>query len=80
MQRSTVVLSVLLAETLYFFGDNNFTEWGPLFQKYTPPPFRIPGTTGAYSFGIAGQSLGHQRDGKAACTWELLSNVCIEGV
>ncbi|XP_034987848.1 jmjC domain-containing protein 8 isoform X2 [Zootoca vivipara] len=45
------------SETLYFFGDNNFTEWGPLFQKYTPPPFRIPGTTGAYSFGIAGPVL-----------------------
>lgn len=41
-------------DTLYFFGDNNFTEWGPLFQHYVPPPFRIPGTSPAYSFGIAG--------------------------
>ncbi|NWX95471.1 JMJD8 protein, partial [Nothoprocta ornata] len=46
------------ADTLYFFGDNNFTEWGPLFQNYVPPPFRIPGTTGAYSFGIAGSGSG----------------------
>lgn len=41
-------------DTLYFFGDNNLTEWGPLFQQYVPPPFRIPGTSLAYSFGIAG--------------------------
>lgn len=41
-------------DTLYFFGDNNFTEWGPLFQRYVAPPFRIPGTSPAYSFGIAG--------------------------
>ncbi|XP_075422319.1 jmjC domain-containing protein 8 isoform X2 [Ascaphus truei] len=45
-------------DTLYFFGDNNFTEWGSLFQKYTPPPFQIPGTSGAYSFGIAGSGTG----------------------
>ncbi|KAM4698189.1 jmjC domain-containing protein 8 [Rhinophrynus dorsalis] len=45
-------------DTLYFFGDNNFTEWGSLFQKYTPPPFKIPGTSGAYSFGIAGSGTG----------------------
>ncbi|XP_059717173.1 jmjC domain-containing protein 8 isoform X2 [Haemorhous mexicanus] len=46
------------SETLYFFGDNNFTEWGPLFQHYVPPPFRIPGTSPAYSFGIAGSGSG----------------------
>ncbi|GAB1300732.1 JmjC domain-containing protein 8 [Apodemus speciosus] len=40
-------------DTLYFFGDNNFTEWAPLFQHYSPPPFRLLGTTPAYSFGIA---------------------------
>ncbi|XP_053550971.1 jmjC domain-containing protein 8 [Bombina bombina] len=45
-------------DTLYFFGDNNFTEWGSLFKKYTPPPFQIPGTSGAYSFGIAGSGTG----------------------
>lgn len=42
------------ADTLYFFGDNNFTEWAPLFRHYSPPPFRPLGTTPAYSFGIAG--------------------------
>ncbi|NXJ57777.1 JMJD8 protein, partial [Spizaetus tyrannus] len=45
-------------DTLYFFGDNNFTEWGPLFQQYVPPPFGIPGTSPAYSFGIAGSGSG----------------------
>uniref|UniRef100_A0A8B9NXG0 Jumonji domain containing 8 n=1 Tax=Apteryx owenii TaxID=8824 RepID=A0A8B9NXG0_APTOW len=50
--------AALGSDTLYFFGDNNFTEWGPLFQKYVPPPFRIPGTRGAYSFGIAGAGSG----------------------
>ncbi|XP_035405033.1 LOW QUALITY PROTEIN: jmjC domain-containing protein 8 [Cygnus atratus] len=50
--------TALGSDTLYFFGDNNFTEWGPLFQQYVPPPFRIPGTSGAYSFGIAGSGSG----------------------
>ncbi|XP_043835437.1 jmjC domain-containing protein 8 isoform X2 [Dromiciops gliroides] len=45
-------------DTLYFFGDNNFTEWGGLFQHYSPPPFRLLGTTAAYSFGIAGAGSG----------------------
>ncbi|NXR14632.1 JMJD8 protein, partial [Semnornis frantzii] len=45
-------------DTLYFFGDNNFTEWGHLFQQYVVPPFRIPGTSPAYSFGIAGSGSG----------------------
>ncbi|NXU80749.1 JMJD8 protein, partial [Oreotrochilus melanogaster] len=45
-------------DTLYFFGDNNFTEWGSLFQQYVAPPFRIPGTSPAYSFGIAGSGSG----------------------
>ncbi|XP_072457561.1 jmjC domain-containing protein 8 isoform X3 [Notamacropus eugenii] len=45
-------------DTLYFFGDNNFTEWGRLFQHYSPPPFRLLGTTEAYSFGIAGAGSG----------------------
>uniref|UniRef100_A0A8C5UA66 JmjC domain-containing protein n=1 Tax=Malurus cyaneus samueli TaxID=2593467 RepID=A0A8C5UA66_9PASS len=31
---------------------------GPLFQHYVPPPFRIPGTSPAYSFGIAGSGSG----------------------
>ncbi|KFV64770.1 JmjC domain-containing protein 8, partial [Dryobates pubescens] len=45
-------------DTLYFFGDNNFTEWGHLFQQYVAPPFRIPGTSPAYSFGVAGSGSG----------------------
>ncbi|XP_045141796.1 jmjC domain-containing protein 8 isoform X2 [Echinops telfairi] len=45
-------------DTLYFFGDNNFTEWAPLFQHYSPPPFGLLGTTPAYSFGIAGSGSG----------------------
>ncbi|XP_041133013.1 jmjC domain-containing protein 8 isoform X2 [Polyodon spathula] len=45
-------------DTLYFFGDNNFTEWRSLFQNYFPPPYTLPGTSGAYSFGIAGPGTG----------------------
>ncbi|MEQ2312829.1 hypothetical protein AMECASPLE_035243, partial [Ameca splendens] len=44
---------VLGSETLYFFGDNNFTEWQNLFDQYESPPYVLPDTTGAYSFGIA---------------------------
>ncbi|XP_048465626.1 jmjC domain-containing protein 8 [Rhincodon typus] len=47
-------LDSLGSETLYFFGDNNFTEWDSLFRTYIQPPYQLPGTTGAYSFGIAG--------------------------
>uniref|UniRef100_A0A7N5K1I9 Jumonji domain containing 8 n=1 Tax=Ailuropoda melanoleuca TaxID=9646 RepID=A0A7N5K1I9_AILME len=45
-------------DTLYFFGDNNFSEWASLFQHYSPPPFSLLGTTIAYSFGIAGAGSG----------------------
>uniref|UniRef100_A0A3B4ZKF3 Jumonji domain containing 8 n=1 Tax=Stegastes partitus TaxID=144197 RepID=A0A3B4ZKF3_9TELE len=40
-------------KTLYFFGDNNFTEWQSLFDQYESPPFVLPNTSGAFSFGIA---------------------------
>uniref|UniRef100_H2L3K5 Jumonji domain containing 8 n=1 Tax=Oryzias latipes TaxID=8090 RepID=H2L3K5_ORYLA len=46
------------SDTLYFFGDNNFTEWQSLFQQYEPPPYVLPHTSGAYSFGIAGAGTG----------------------
>ncbi|XP_056466818.1 jmjC domain-containing protein 8 [Gadus chalcogrammus] len=46
------------SDTLYFFGDNNFTEWSPLFDQYQPPPYGLPGTTAAYSFGVAGPGSG----------------------
>ncbi|XP_012593299.2 jmjC domain-containing protein 8 isoform X3 [Microcebus murinus] len=45
-------------DTLYFFGDNNFTEWASLFRHYSPPPFGLLDTTPAYSFGIAGAGSG----------------------
>ncbi|XP_036861654.1 jmjC domain-containing protein 8 isoform X2 [Manis javanica] len=41
-------------DTLYFFGDNNFTEWASLLRHYSPPPFGLLGASPAYSFGIAG--------------------------
>ncbi|XP_029630704.1 jmjC domain-containing protein 8 isoform X2 [Salmo trutta] len=44
--------------TLYFFGDNNFTEWHSLFENYKTPRYMLPHTTGAYSFGIAGPGTG----------------------
>lgn len=46
------------SETLYFFGDNNFTEWQNLFDQYRSPPYVLPDTTAAYSFGIAGPGTG----------------------
>uniref|UniRef100_A0A3Q0SKR4 Jumonji domain containing 8 n=1 Tax=Amphilophus citrinellus TaxID=61819 RepID=A0A3Q0SKR4_AMPCI len=49
---------VLGSDTLYFFGDNNFTEWRSLFEQYEPPPYVLPRTSGAYSFGIAGAGTG----------------------
>jgi len=45
-------------ETFYWFGDNNFTEWKPLIDLYTPPPYFLPGLEGAYSFGLAGAGTG----------------------
>ncbi|XP_026887683.1 jmjC domain-containing protein 8 [Electrophorus electricus] len=46
------------SDTLYFFGDNNFTEWHSLFEKYKAPPYHLPYTSPAYSFGIAGPGTG----------------------
>ncbi|XP_072298923.1 jmjC domain-containing protein 8 [Eucyclogobius newberryi] len=45
-------------DTLYFFGDNNQTEWQHLFSEYSPPPFTLPHTTRATSFGVAGAGTG----------------------
>ncbi|KAK3772014.1 hypothetical protein RRG08_008252 [Elysia crispata] len=45
-------------ETFYWFGDNNITEWQSLFDIYKPPPYFLPGMTGAYSFGLAGAGTG----------------------
>ena len=45
----------IVTETFYWFGDNNFTEWKPLIDLYTPPPYFLPGLEGAYSFGLAGE-------------------------
>ena len=51
-----LILSFLpCTETFYWFGDNNHTEWQELFDKYVPPPYSLPGLTGAYSFGMAGE-------------------------
>lgn len=48
--------SLLLSatETLYFFGGNNPTDWQRLFKHYESPPYVLPHTSGAYSFGVAG--------------------------
>ncbi|XP_041363308.1 jmjC domain-containing protein 8-like [Gigantopelta aegis] len=45
-------------KTLYWFGDNNHTEFAELFNVYKPPPYRVPGMTGVYSFGLAGAGTG----------------------
>ncbi|KAJ8253674.1 hypothetical protein COCON_G00202860 [Conger conger] len=51
-------LDALGSDTLYFFGDNNFTEWQLLFEHYQAPRYLLPHTSGAYSFGIAGPGTG----------------------
>ena len=45
---------LIISETFYWFGDNNYTEWAELFSQYKPPPYKLPKMTGAYSFGVAG--------------------------
>ncbi|XP_068434152.1 jmjC domain-containing protein 8 [Clinocottus analis] len=49
---------VLGSETLYFFGDINRTEWRPLLDQYQSPPYVLPQTSEALSFGIAGPGSG----------------------
>ncbi|XP_034395553.1 jmjC domain-containing protein 8 isoform X2 [Cyclopterus lumpus] len=49
---------VLGSDILYFFGDNNVTEWQLLLQQYASPPYVLPRTSGALSFGIAGPGSG----------------------
>ncbi|CAH1794184.1 unnamed protein product, partial [Owenia fusiformis] len=45
-------------ETLYWFGDNNYTEWQEFFDQYIQPKYKLPDMTGALSFGIAGAGTG----------------------
>lgn len=45
-------------DTLYFFGNNNYTEWEELFRTYVQPPYSLPDKTGVYSFGVAGVGTG----------------------
>ena len=47
----------MFVETWYWFGDNNHEEFDELFSAYNPPPYHLPETTGAYSFGVAGQNV-----------------------
>lgn len=51
-------LDMLGNETFYWFGDNNHAEWKELFDTYVPPPYYLPGLSGAYSFGLAGAGTG----------------------
>ncbi|XP_043955685.1 jmjC domain-containing protein 8 [Gambusia affinis] len=51
-------VAALGSETLYFFGDNNLTEWQNLLDRYRAPPYFLPGHSAAYSFGIAGPGTG----------------------
>lgn len=51
-------LDKLGKDTLYFFGNNNYSEWDDLFSSYLQPPFSLPGKTAVYSFGIAGPGTG----------------------
>ncbi|GAB1609883.1 jmjC domain-containing protein 8-like isoform X1 [Argonauta hians] len=44
-------------ETLYWFGEHT-NEWNPFFEKYNPPPYKIPDMIEAYSFGVAAAGTG----------------------
>ena len=46
-------------ETWYFFGENNVTEWGQLFDLYERPQYTLPLHTHAYSFGVAAGATGN---------------------
>jgi hypothetical protein len=39
-------------------GDNNHTEWDPLFSRYRLPPFIPPDAATALSWGLAGPNSG----------------------
>ena len=45
-------------ETLYFFGDNNYTEWQPLYELYKKPIYNLPNHIPALSFGVAAAGSG----------------------
>lgn len=45
-------------ETLYFFGDNNYTEWQSLFDIYEKPVYTLPDHIPMYSFGVAAEGSG----------------------
>lgn len=44
--------------TLYWFGDNNHSEWASHFDKYVAPPFIPESAAVALSFGIGGPHSG----------------------
>lgn len=45
-------------ETFFLFGDHDYEEFSELFGTYNPPPYRLPGHSGAFSFGLAGPGSG----------------------
>ena len=45
-------------DTLYHFGDNNYTEWAALLDHYVRPPFIPADASVALSFGLAGPGSG----------------------
>ena len=45
-------------DTLYFFGNHDYSEWEDLFKHYILPPYGLPNMTPALSFGIAGAGTG----------------------
>ncbi|XP_028310633.1 jmjC domain-containing protein 8 isoform X2 [Gouania willdenowi] len=51
-------VNALGSETLYFFGDNNYSEWRGLLDQYQVPPYVLPQTSSALSFGVAGAGTG----------------------